>query len=129
MDKHLYHVVLQYCRTLIFTKNNFISTRTKRCFVLLQTFSVWSFQGNRCSIITPKYIYENTCLIFSLWITIGTLCEPNTILSVFLVLISRALLSLYLTTLFTPCWCSPGLPEILELYHQNTSQCVDLVYL
>lgn len=77
-----------------------------------------SFQDNRWSIITPKYLYENTHLIFSLWITIGTLWksdgEPNTISSIFFVLISRALLWLHSTTLFTPCWCSPDLPYLLN---------------
>ena len=58
------------------------------CFVLLQTNSMWSFHDNRWPIITAKYICDTNCLIFSVWISVGTLLEsdgePKAISSVFL---------------------------------------------
>lgn len=42
------------------------------CFVFLPRSSRRCSRDNRRSIMTPKCLYKNTCLIFSIWITIGT---------------------------------------------------------
>ena len=54
VDRLLYHTILQHCKMLIMTEVKRRRRKYILCFVLLQTKSTWSLQGNSWSNHTPK---------------------------------------------------------------------------